>query len=261
MLLGLSGTILQGIMKNPLASPNIIGVNAGAGLGGISIMILLPSHFHLVSLAAFCGALSSSLIIYGLSRKQGEAQPFRIILSGIALSSFLGAGVQSLLTFFPDHVHSVLGFMVGGMSAMTWIHVNLLWPYAIFGLVTSFLMANRLNILLLGDDSARSLGLSVEKNRLIFIVLASLMAASAVSVVGLLGFVGLLAPHITRLFVGSDHRILFPATALFGSSLLMGCDTLARTFLNPVEIPVGIIMAFLGAPFFLFLLRRRYVES
>jgi iron complex transport system permease protein len=260
MLLSLSGTILQGVMKNPLASPNIIGVNAGAGLGGIGIMILFPSHFHLVPPVAFFGALTSTLIIYGISRKQGEAQPFRLILSGIALSSFLGAGVQSLLTFFPDHVHSVIGFMVGGLSAMTWIHVDMLWPYAVAGLIISLVLSNRLNLLLMGDDSARSLGLSVERNRLMFIVLASLTAASAVSVVGLLGFVGLLAPHMTRLIVGSDHRILIPSAALLGSSLLMGCDILARTALHPVEIPVGIIMAFLGAPFFLFLLRRRYAE-
>jgi iron complex transport system permease protein len=148
LLLSLSGTILQGIMKNPLASPNIIGVNAGAGLGGIAVMILLPSHFHLVPPAAFCGALGTTLIIYLLSRKQGEAQPFRLILSGIALSSFLGAGIQSLLTFFPDHVHSVLGFMVGGLSAMTWTHIHMLWPYALGGFLACIVMANRLNIML-----------------------------------------------------------------------------------------------------------------
>jgi iron complex transport system permease protein len=205
---------------------------------------------------AFGGALLTSLLVYLLAWRQG-LRPSRLILAGVAVSSFLGAMITALMIFFPDRVHSVLGFMVGGLSARTWKHLNIILPYALLGFVLVNLMARRLNILMLGDETAGSLGLHVERTRLYFIALAALLAASAVSVAGLLGFVGLIVPHMTRLIIGSDYRFLLPAGALFGAALVMICDTLARVTLDPVEVPVGIIMALLGAPFFLFLLRSR----
>ncbi len=258
--LSLSGCILQGIMRNPLASPHLIGISAGAGLAGIFILIVLPSAFHLLTPAAFAGALATTVLIYALAWQQG-LRPTRLILAGVAVSSFLGAWITALMIFYPERVHSVLGFMVGGLAARSWKHFHIILPYALGGFVLSCLLAKRLNILLLGDDTAKNLGLDVEKNRLAFIALAALLAASAVSVAGLLGFVGLIVPHMTRFIIGSDYRFLLPASALSGGFLLMVCDTLARVALDPVEIPVGIIMALLGAPFFLYLLRSNFKRS
>lgn len=254
--LSLSGAILQGIMRNPLASPNIIGVSSGAGLAAFVIFILFPEYYYLVPVGAFIGALAATLLIYMLAWKNG-INPMRLVLAGVAVSTLLKAGINTLMTFFPDRVVGVIGFMVGGLSARTWIHFNTLWPYAIIGIVGSLILAKKLNVLMLGDEVATSLGLNVEATRLIFIVLASLLAASAVSVVGLLGFVGLIVPHISRLIIGSDFKYLLPASAILGATTLILCDTLARLLFDPVEIPVGIVMAALGAPFFLYLLRER----
>ena len=254
--LALSGAILQGVMRNPLAAPNIIGVSSGAGLAAFIIFILFPDYYYLVPLGSFIGALAATLFIYLLSWKNG-VNPMRLILAGVAVSSLLGAGISSLMTFYPERVAGVVGFMVGGLSARTWPHFRMLWPYAALGIVLTILFPKRLNILMLGDEIATGLGLRVEKTRLMFIVFASLLAASAVSVVGLLGFVGLIVPHTARLIIGSDYRYLFPATAILGASTVMLCDTVARLVFDPVEIPVGIVMSILGAPFFLYLLRER----
>ncbi|MFH0727777.1 MAG: iron ABC transporter permease [Pseudomonadota bacterium] len=258
--LSLSGCLLQAVMRNPLAAPHLIGVSSGAGLAGIVILILFPSAYFLLTPVAFAGALLSTLLVYALAWEHG-LKPVRMILAGVAVSSFLGAWIMALMIFFPDRVHSVLGFMVGGLAACSWRHVRMLLPYAAVGSALVFFMARRLNLLMLGDDTARSLGIAVERTRLVFIALAALLAASAVSVVGLLGFVGLVVPHMTRLIIGSDHRFLLPACALMGAGLLMACDTLSRVVLDPVEVPVGIVMAMLGAPFFLYLLRMNFSKQ
>lgn len=261
--LSVSGVILQGVMRNPMAAPNIIGVSSGAGLAAVIILILLPDYYHLVTPFAFIGALVATLIIYLLAWKDGM-NPMRLILAGVAISSFLGAGINGLMIFFPDRVHGVVTFMVGGLSARTWKHFYMLWPYTVVGFTLALLYVPKMNMLMLGDEIALSLGLRIERTRLVLVAVASLLAASAVSVVGLLGFVGLIVPHMTRLIIGSDHKYLVPGCALTGASLLMFCDTVARVVADPVEIPVGIIMALLGAPFFLYLLRgglKRGVKS
>lgn len=253
--LSLSGAILQAIMKNPLADPHIIGISSGAGLAGIVIMLALPEHSWLIMPVAFAGAMGAAMLIYLLAWKNG-IRPIRIILAGVAVSAFFGAGISAMMIFYSDRVHSALMWMVGGLSARSWPHVELLWPYTAAGLVLALVLARQLNILQLGDELARGLGLSVERTRLLATAVAALLAASAVSVVGLLGFVGLIVPHAARLLVGSDYRFLLPASALLGAGVVMFSDTFARTAFAPVELPVGIIMAVLGAPFFLFLLRR-----
>ncbi len=254
--LSLSGAILQGIMRNPLASPSIIGVSAGGGLMALTILILFPHLYYLVPLGAFLGSLGATLFIYALAWKDGVL-PTRLILAGVAVSSLLSAGTNSLMTFFPDRVTGVIGFMVGGLSATTWQDVKMILPYTIIGVVSLLVLSEKLNILMLGDEIATGLGLNVERTRFIFIIISSLLAGSAVSVVGLLGFIGLIVPHMTRLFIGSDYNYLFPGTIFFGAALLIICDTLARVLFAPIEIPVGIIMSALGAPFFLYLLRSR----
>ncbi|MBE6084152.1 MAG: iron ABC transporter permease [Selenomonas ruminantium] len=253
--LALSGAILQAVMKNPLADPHIIGISSGAGLLGILVMLAFPGFAYLVTPAAFIGAMGAALLIYILAWKNG-IRPIRIILAGVAVSAFLSAGISALLIFYSDRVHSALMWMVGGLSARSWPQVEMLWPYTLICAVLALLAARHLNILQLGDELAKGLGLRVGLTRIMLSALAALLAASAVSVVGLLGFVGLIVPHTARLLVGSDYRVLLPATLLLGAGTVTFCDTIARTIVAPVELPVGIIMAVLGAPFFLYLLRR-----
>ncbi|MEK5645677.1 ferrichrome ABC transporter [Paenibacillus rhizosphaerae] len=253
--LALSGAILQGVMRNPLADPHIIGVSSGAGLLGIIILILFPHAWSLLTPVAFIGASGAAAIIYVLAWKQG-VQPVRIILAGVAVSAFLGSGISAMLTFYSDRVNGALVFLVGGLAAKSWPELNMMLPYSIAGLCLAFFAAVHLNLLTLGDSNARGLGLRVEATRFVLTAIATLLAASAVSVVGLLGFVGLIVPHSARMLIGSDYRVLLPASALLGAAVVTICDTLARLMFAPIELPVGIILGVLGAPFFLYLLRR-----
>lgn len=253
--LAVSGAILQAVMKNPLADPQIIGVSAGAGLAGVTILILFPSLTYLVPLCAFLGAMFAAIAVYALAWKQG-VRPSRIILAGVAVSAFLGSGISTLLVFFGDKVQGALLWMVGGLSATSWPQVEMIWPYTIIGLIFALFGAKRLTILSLGDERARSLGLNVEKTRFGMTAIAAFLAAVAVSVSGLIGFVGLITPHIVRLVVGNDYRFIISISIFVGASILLLSDTIGRVILSPIEIPVGIIMAFFGAPFFLYILRR-----
>ena len=254
--LALSGAILQAILRNPLADPHIIGISSGAGLAGIFIMLVLPGAAWFITPAAFGGAMLAALLIYLLAWRDG-IRPTRVILAGVAVSAFLGAGISAMMILYSDRVHSALMWMVGGLSARSWPHAEMLLPYTVGAGLCALLAAGRLNILLLGDDMARGVGLAVERTRVMLTALAALLAASAVSVVGLLGFVGLIVPHAARLMVGADHRVLLPAAALLGIAVLTLSDTAARLLFAPLELPVGILMAVIGAPFFLYLLRRQ----
>jgi iron complex transport system permease protein len=254
MNLAIAGAILQCIMRNPLADPGIIGVTSGAGLAAVVVMILFPEHNSLVPIVAFAGAILSSLVVYGISWK-GGVNPLRLILAGVAVASFLGAFMTVLMVFHSDKVQGTINWMAGGFQGRSWEHVKMILPYTIIGTAVALGSFKYLNILMLGDDVAKGLGLRVESVRFCYIALAAFLAASAVSVAGLLGFVGLIIPHVVRLLVGSDHKFLLPFSALLGAAIIIIADTVARTIFNPVEIPVGVIMAFLGAPFFLYLLR------
>ncbi len=255
MNLALSGCILQAVMRNPLADPHIIGISSGAGISGITVMILFPALEYLITPVAFVGAMAAAVAIYILAWKNG-IKPVRIILAGVAVSAFLGAGISGLLIFYSDRVNGALMWMVGGLAARSWPHVSIIVPYAVVGLILAVLSSHYLNILQLGDDMSKGLGVHVEITRIVLTAIAALLAASAVSVVGLLGFVGLVIPHISRLILGSDYRYLVPGAAILGVAIVTLSDTFARVVFAPVELPVGIIMAFIGAPFFLFLLRR-----
>ncbi|MDY6290260.1 MAG: iron ABC transporter permease [Succiniclasticum sp.] len=253
--LALSGAILQAVMRNPLADPHIIGISSGAGIAGITVMILFPALEYLITPVAFVGAMLAAVAIYMLAWKNG-IKPVRIILAGVAVSAFLSAGISGLLVFYSDRVNGALMWMVGGLAARSWPHVSIIVSYAMLGLVLAIASSHYLNILQLGDDMAKGLGVNVEVTRIVLTAIAALLAASAVSVVGLLGFVGLVIPHVSRLILGSDYRFLIPGAALLGIAIVTLSDTFARVAFAPVELPVGIIMAFIGAPFFLFLLRR-----
>lgn len=254
--LAVSGAIMQGITRNPMASPSLLGVTNGASLVTFSLFIFVPSAFQLVPIASFVGALLTTLLIYCIAWK-GGVSPMMFILSGVAVSSILSAFYNVLVTLFPDAITGMVGFNMGSLSARTWNHFLLILPYAAVGLLMSILLAGKINLLAMGDEIAIGLGVRVEPIRMLLIVISSLLAACAVSVAGLIGFVGLCVPHITRLLIGSDYRRLIPACAINGASVLVICDALSRILVAPRELPVGIILAAIGSPFFLYLLRKQ----
>ena len=258
MCLAVAGTILQCVLRNPLAAPNIIGVSSGAGFVGYVLLILFPAYADFLPLGAFVGAMLTAIVVYGLSW-QGGIQPSRLVMAGVAVSAFLGAGTSTLILFFPDRIHGVLIFMVGGLGGVSWPAWHMAWPYALVGLIGALASVGWLNQHNLGDTVATGLGLRVELTRFLLLGLASLLAATSVSVAGLLGFVGLIVPHMVRLWVGPDHKWLIPASAIGGAALVTLADLVGRLILDPMEIPVGIPMALLGGPFFLYLLRTRSV--
>ncbi|GMX61650.1 iron ABC transporter permease [Paenibacillus elgii] len=254
--LAAAGALLQGVMKNPLADPGIIGVSAGGGLAAIMAMIVFPQFSYLLPALAFLGALITSVVIYGLAWNKG-ASPLKIILAGVAINALLGAVTNGLMVTYSDRVQAVLPWLAGGLSGRSWHHLQFMAPYAITGLALSVLAIKPANLLLLGDDAAKLLGQKVEVQRLLLILLSSLLAGAAVSVAGLVGFVGLVVPHAIRLLAGEDYRFLLPLSIVGGAALVVLADTIARSWFDPIELPVGILLAGLGAPFFLFLLKKR----
>ncbi len=252
--LAVSGAVLQGVMRNPLASPGIIGVSAGGGLAAILILLVVPEYSLWLTPAAFLGALGTALLVYFTAWK-GGIQPIRLILSGVAVSSMFSAAIAMILLLNAQHIAGVLDFTVGTLASRNWDQLAMTAPYIVLGLAAAQCLARRLNILGLGDETAESLGLNVELSRFLMLAAAALLAAASVSLAGLLGFVGLIAPHMTRLLTGSDCRSLIPGSALLGAALVVACDTAGRLVMEPLELPCGAVMALLGPPFFLYLLR------
>ncbi|MGM9539232.1 FecCD family ABC transporter permease [Anaerovibrio sp.] len=253
--LALAGCILQGILRNPLADPGIIGVTAGAGLFAMVIMIVLPEMTRLVPVAAFGGAMVAVMIVFALSWQRG-IQPLRMILAGVAVAAFFGGAQTALMVFFSDRVQGAINWLAGGFQGASWNHVSMILPYTLAGIGAACFSSRWLNALQLGEETARSIGVRVERVRLLLLVLAALLAASAVSVAGMLGFVGLVVPHMVRLVTGSDFDYLLPCSAIWGAAFIALTDSVARLAFAPVEIPVGVFMSFFGAPFFLYLLKK-----
>jgi len=254
--LATSGALLQGVMKNPLADPGIIGVSAGGGLMAMITMIMYPQYSYLLPYTAYVGAFASTLCIYFFAWDKG-ASPVKIVLAGVAMNALLGAMTNGIMVLYSDRVQSVIGWLSGGLNGRGWYHFGIIFPVAIVMLILSFFAIKPINLLLLGDDSAKLLGQHVELVRMLIIFLASFLAGIAVSVAGLIGFVGLVVPHMIRLLIGEDYRFLLPYSMLGGAVLVVLADTVARTAFDPIELPVGILLAALGAPFFIFLLRKR----
>ena len=253
--LAVSGTVIQAVLNNRLASPSIIGVNSGAGL---AVTVCIASGLYggwALSAFAFLGAFLAVLLVSGGARRWGASRG-TVILLGVALNSLLGAFSDTIVTLIPTVGVMSNDFKIGDFSAVT---LPLISPALIIVSITLTVLltlTNQLDILTLGDDTAKGLGLNTRLLRTLFLLLAALLAGCAVSIAGLLSFVGLIVPHTVRRMVGSAHRHLLPLCALFGSGFVCLCDTIARTAFAPYEIPVGIIMAFLGAPFFVFILIR-----
>nr|WP_254639383.1 iron ABC transporter permease [Cohnella sp. GbtcB17] len=254
--LAASGALLQGIMRNPLADPGIIGVSAGGGLVAVVTLVALPQFSYLLPPAAFAGSLVAALLIYALSWDNG-ASPVKIVLAGVAVSALLGAVMNGIMVVHSDRIQAVIPWLAGGLNGRSWHHLSFMLPYALAGLALTVPAIKPANVLMLGDKTAKLLGQRVELQRLLLLALAALLAGTAVSVAGLVGFVGLVVPHAVRLLIGDDYRRLMPVSIAGGGALVVIADTIARTWFDPAELPVGILLACIGAPFFLYLLRRR----
>ncbi|NMA92844.1 MAG: iron chelate uptake ABC transporter family permease subunit [Firmicutes bacterium] len=258
--LAVAGTSFQGLLRNPLADPYTLGVSSGAALGATAAMLFIPqgsiSLSFSIPLFGFAGGLLALLIVYRLGRVGGRLPVVTVLLAGVIISSFFSALISLGMIFAGQQLRSIYFWLAGGLALKGWPYVVLIIPYFIVGLLVLLYYAGDLNIILLGEESALSSGVEVEKVKKVVLVAASLVTAGAVSVSGMIGFVGLIVPHAMRIIMGPDHRLLLPAAALGGGLFLVAVDTAARTVLAPVEIPVGIVTAFLGAPFFIILLRR-----
>ncbi|WP_413174272.1 FecCD family ABC transporter permease [Anabaena azotica] len=253
--LGMSGALLQGMLRNSLADPFILGISAGAGLIVI-IMIVLQVFPIAIPFAAWLGAILTSAIVIFLGRAGGGISVERLILGGVAVSALFGSVQSTLLLMAEDgQVQIALSWLVGSLNGRGWTEISTASPYIIVALLCGCLLARSLNVLALGDDLTVGLGVSLLRSRLLIGGIATLLAAGAVSIGGLIGFVGLLVPHAVRLIIGTDNRLVLPFSALAGAWLLMFADLLAR--LGAVELPVGSVTALLGSPLFIWLLYRR----
>lgn len=254
-LLAVSGALLQVLLRNPLADPYVLGISGGASVGALLIMLFGVTGGLGVSSAAFLGAFCTMLIVFGLARGDGSWTQARLLLTGVIVAAGCGAAVALLLSIAPDHkLHVMLFWLMGDLSQST--NPLLILGVLVFVLLVSLPFARELNLLTRGSELAHSLGVEIKRLRFAIYVLASLATAAAVTQAGSIGFVGLIVPHLVRLAIGNDQRVLLPASALAGGCLLVIADTLARTVIAPQQLPVGVLTALIGVPVFLFLLAR-----
>ena len=262
MALALAGAAFQGLLRNPLADPGILGVSAGSSLGAAAVIYLSYQmgavSAGLIPVGAFVTGLVTVLAVYFLARRGGRVAVLSLVLAGIAMAAFTGSVTEFLLTIArPAVAKAILFWMAGGLGAASWRHSLVALPYMSVGALVILLHARDLNLLALGEEAATSLGVRVEQTKVWLLGAATLLTAAAVSVTGVIGFVGLLVPHAIRLLFGPDHRLLLPASALGGGLFLVLCDTLARSAWPPHDVRVAIITGLCGGPFFLFQLRRQ----
>ncbi|MBD2355460.1 iron ABC transporter permease [Tolypothrix sp. FACHB-123] len=255
--LAISGTILQGITRNPLADPGIIGINAGASLAAVTVIVLLPSApIYTLPLSAFAGALLMAGLIYSLAWNNGSS-PVLFILMGVGLSAIASAFTSLLITFGDIYsVSDALVWLAGSVYGRTWEQVFSFLPWLIVFVPMALILARHLNALNLGDDVAKGLGTRVEWQRGLLVLVGVGLAGAAVATAGMIGFVGLIAPHLGRQLVGTNHQGLIPTSALLGGMLVVAADFFGRTIFAPIEIPCGVVTAAIGAPYFLYLLIR-----
>lgn len=255
--LAVSGALLQGVTRNPLADPHILGLTAGGGLAAAALLRISPDVPHaFIAPTAFGGSMVGAAMVYLLSWR-GGISPVRLALSGVAVASLLTAGTTMVIVTSNLTTQAALSWLAGGLFGRGWVDLRVMWPYSVAGLAISLLLTRGMNILALGDEAAQSLGLGVERARLFAVATAALLAGAAVSVAGMVAFVGLVIPHIARFLVGDDHRAVIPMSAILGAALVAYADLLARTVEKPVEIPLGIVTAIIGAPFLLYLVRSK----
>jgi len=259
--LSVSGTVMQGLFRNPMASPYVIGVSSGATLGAAIAMNMLPFiiGIYTIPVIAFLGGLFTLILVYNIARVKGRLRTDTLLLAGIAVSYFFSAIISIFVWIVSQERHQIVLWLMGGLWGAEWIKVDVIAPLTFISLAVTYMFAKDLNAMLLGEETAQSLGTNVELTKKTLLVTSALMISASVSFSGMIGFVGLIVPHVMRLLVGPDHRILIPSSALAGGIFLAWSDTLARVLM---EIPVGVITAISGVPFFIYLLKkRRSVQS
>ncbi len=259
--LATAGATYQGLFRNPLADPYLIGVAQGAALGAVTGFLLPAAGWGLgagiIPVLAFTGAVVSTAVVYNLARV-GRALPVTtLILAGVALGALLGSIVSYLIISSGEKMYGIIFWLMGSFSLTQWSEVRIVLPYIVVGTIVILLFARPLNIMQLDEEQAQQLGVNVERLKIVLLAAATLITAAAVSFVGTIGFVGIIIPHAVRLLWGADHRFLLPLSVLSGAIFMILADLIARTILAPTEIPIGVITAISGAPFFLYLLRRK----
>lgn len=259
-ILSLVGSAYQAIFKNPMADPFVMGVSSGAAFGATVGMLLGFNvgvfGFGITSILAFIGALLTTFIVYNLARTGNKINTLSILLAGIVMSSLLSAGISLMMIFNHDDLARIVSWTMGSFNAASWKQIIVVIIPTIIGLAFLMSLSRDLNLIVMGEEEAQTLGVNVERLKKTTLILSSILAGLAVSVSGIIGFVGLIIPHLFRMIFSSDHRILLPTSLLGGASFLIVSDTLARTIMPNMEIPVGIITAIFGGPFFLFLLKK-----
>ena len=260
MALGVSGATMQGLFRNPMADPGIIGVSAGGAVGAVVAIATGMTGLFFLALPAFAfvGAVAATFLVYGIAAIGGRFSMATLLLAGVAVNAFLGAIVSAIIILLPENgaLREVLFWLAGSLDARSWEHVRISAPVVAGGVAVVMLMTRDLNLLMLGDDEARSMGVRVGLARPTLLAASALATGAAVAVSGTIAFVGLVTPHILRLVLGPDHRVLVPMSALGGAIFVIATDTVARTIIQPAEFRVGVLTAFVGAPFFIFLLIR-----
>jgi iron complex transport system permease protein len=259
--LSIAGVVFQGIFRNPMADPYVLGIASGAGFGASLALVFgisLPSISLIYTIPAMAsiGALSTVFLVYVIARTSYGIPVLRLLLAGIAVSSFFSSLITVLLVIAGEEAHAVFSWLFGGFPIVEWGFIDVTAPIILLCSIIIYAYARDLNIMLLGEEQAQQLGVEVENVKKRLIILASIATAAAVSVSGIIGFVGLIVPHIMRIVVGPDHRILIPLSALAGAILLTLCDIVARIMLRPIVLPTGIVTSMLGAPFFIYLVVR-----
>lgn len=257
--LGISGAVMQGIFSNPLADPGLIGISSGAATGAVLSIALGAASGSMFAMPAFafCGSICAVCLTVFLAMRNGKIPVMTLLLAGVAVGMLLGAITSGLLTFMNEQkLQQYLFWMVGGLDYRRWEHVYLAVGPVLGGIIIMCLLARHLNILVLGETEAKAVGMPVTAFRMGLLFVAAMTTATSVCVSGNIGFVGLVIPHMMRMLIGPDHRVLLPASALGGAAFLVFCDSLGRVIMPPAEVRVGIMTAFLGTPYFLYLLRR-----
>ena len=258
MALGVAGATMQGLFRNPMADPGIIGVSAGGAVGAVVAIATGMAGLFFLALPtfAFVGAMAATFLVYGIAAVGGRFSMATLLLAGVAVNAFLGAVVSAVIILLPDNdaLREILFWLAGGLDSRSWEHVRISAPLILGGFAVIVLMARDLNLLMLGDDEARSMGVRVGLARPTLLAAAALATGAAVAVSGTIAFVGLVTPHVIRLVLGPDHRVLVPMSAAGGAVFVIVADTVARTIVQPAEFRVGVLTAFVGAPFFILLL-------
>lgn len=259
-MLAVIGTVFQALFKNPMADPYVMGVSSGAAFGATLAIVFgvgaSLSGMSLVSLMAFVGAMLTMLVVYTLASVGGKISTTGILLAGIVVNSLLSSLISFIMIVHHDDIDRIVTWTMGSFNAASWDHVKLIIPPMLFGIAYMMSLSRELNTLVLSEDDAKNMGVNVQRVKKTALVIASMLAAFSVSVSGIIGFVGLIVPHFFRMIFGSDHRVLLPVSFIGGALFLLICDTLARSILPNMEIPVGIITSIIGGPFFLMLLQK-----